>query len=525
MPLTQIYHSKMRNLLVRAVLQIMSVICNTGFAFFTLFAEQCEKLSPKPNGAERFSRRFTKIDDKIGLILIRGQVPVQGAWPLWLFIAAALASSCADTSAWAMGSKPPRSPEQTVESPAALPSLTLEDAYQAALLRSEELAMKKADIDMTWANFLDATSQALGDISFQMEDFRQQDLKGGSSESGATSSFNRPESRENKFVFSQPLFQGFKSIGALAGAGSLRRQREYTYTRAKQLLFLDVADAFYQALQSERALEITNNTLELLDNRVRDLIKREKIGKSRKSEVVTARSAINSLKASRARIKGDLQLDYRMLEFLTGQALIGRRLQTDEELPPAQNLLTHYLDQSKNRPDVEAARYALKTAKQNIVVAQSQIWPTVSLDHTQYEKRDGFQSAIDWDLLLKVNIPLFQGGEALSKIKSALVNKKKSDLTLSLAERESETETKRAYDSLDARLEEYDALAAAIKSSEETYNLQKEDYALSLVTNLDVLAALENLNQTRLDFNAVHFELLKEYRHLQVASGDCCESI
>lgn len=426
--------------------------------------------------------------------------------------------------AWAMGSRPPETaPEETV--PANLPPLTLEDAYHAALLRSEELAMKKADIDMTWANFLDATSQALGDASFQIEDFRQEDLGGSSGDSGATSSFNRPESRENKFVVSQPLFQGFKSIGALAGAGSLKTQREFSYARAKQLLFLDVANAFYRALESEHALEITSDTLKLLNDRIKDLTQRERIGKSRKSEVVTARSRVNSLKADRARTKGDLQREYRMLEFLTGLELVGRRLSSDEPLPPTENPLSHYLEQSKNRPDVESARYALKTAKRNIIVAQSQLWPTVSLDHTQYEKRDGFQSAIDWDLLLKIKVPLFQGGEALSKIKSALVNKQKTDLTLTRAERESDTATKSAYDSLNARFEEYDAFEAAVKTAEENYEVQKEDYALSLVTNLDVLAALENLNQTRLDFNTVHFELLKNYRHLQVASGDCCESV
>ncbi|MBP9865325.1 MAG: TolC family protein [Candidatus Omnitrophica bacterium] len=439
------------------------------------------------------------------------------------FLMFSLCNTLDSRGLWAMGSKPPEAVEETA--PANLPPLTLEEAYQASLQRSEELAMKKADIDMTWANFLDATSQALGNVSFQMEDFRQEDLGGGSSESGATSSFNRPESRENKFVISQPLFQGFKSIGALTGASSLHQQREYTYTRAKQLLFLDVAYAFYKTLESEQALEITSDTLKLLSDRVKDLTQREKIGKSRKSEVVTARARINSLKADRARTKGELQREYRMLEFLTGHDLVGRRLIIDEPLPPTENSLSHYLEQSKNRPDVESARYALKTAKRNIVVAQSQMWPTVSLDHTQYERRDGFQSAIDWDLLLKINVPLFQGGEALGKIKAALVNKKKSDLTLSLAERESNMSTKSSYDSLNARFEEYDALEAAVKTAEENYTVQKEDYALSLVTNLDVLAALENLNQTRLDFNAVHFLLLNDYRKLQVASGDCCESV
>lgn len=426
--------------------------------------------------------------------------------------------------AHAMGSRPPETPTAIEISPAQLPPLTLPEAYHLALKRSEDLALKKADIDQTWADFLQATSEALGDVHFRIEDFRQEDVGGGSGE-GATSSFNRPHSREDKFVIHQPLFQGFKSLGALTGAGSLRKQREKTYQRAEQLLFLDVSGAFYAFLQSQRAFEITANTIQLLEQRAGDLSKREKIGRSRISEVITVRTRISTLKADLARLRGNLRREQRVLEFLTGENLEGRRMEIENVLPAAAGELAEYLTISGQRPDVEAARYAVKTANRNIVVAQSQLWPTVSLDHNQYEKRDGFQSAIDWDLLLTVNVPLFQGGEALSKIKTALVDRKKSSLTLTRTERESERDTKQAYDSLSSRLEEYQALEAATQEADENYRIQKKDYLLALVTNLDVLEALQNLNQTRLDSNEVYFELLKDYRRLQVASGDCCESI
>ncbi|MBP9865874.1 MAG: TolC family protein [Candidatus Omnitrophica bacterium] len=444
----------------------------------------------------------------------------KNAFGLFLIISSAITIPYAA----AMGSRPTEVILETAPA-VQLPPLTLEEAYQAALHRSEELAMAQADIDMTWANFLEASSEALGDVSYQREDFRQEDLGSGTSESGATSSFNRPNTRESKFVISQPLFQGFKSLGALAGSGSLRKEREYTYDRAKQLLFLDVADVFYTVQRYERDLEITQETLKLLGSRVNDLNKREEIGRSRMSEVVTARARLNSLKSTLARIQGSMRVQKRTLEFLTGYNLEGRSLADPENVPQMTSPITGYLEQSENRPDVEAARYALKKANQNIIIAQSEVWPTITLDHTQYDRREGFQGPIDWDMMFKINVPLFQGGEALSKIKAALVDRTKSNLKLTQTERVSEMETKQAYDSLSSRLDEYTALEEAVKTAEENYKVQKKDYRLALVTNLDVLEALENLNQTRLDHNEVHAELLKDYRRLQVASGDCCESI
>ena len=209
---------------------------------------------------------------------------------------------------WAMAKRPP-APEMTVASAKATKTddsgITLQNAYQLALKQSETLAKANVDVEMSWANFLKASGDFIGEGNFIITDFRQQPQKSTSEDgSGSTSSALRNETRQRKFVFTQPIFQGFKSLGAIQGAGSLRSQRVNEKRRAEQLLFQDVVNSFYSVLKYEKDIKITNETIQLLERRVNDLDEREKIGKSRTSEVATAKTRRNTLEANLAQMKG-----------------------------------------------------------------------------------------------------------------------------------------------------------------------------------------------------------------------------
>ncbi|MBI4373004.1 MAG: hypothetical protein HY585_04685, partial [Candidatus Omnitrophica bacterium] len=66
----------------------------------------------------------------------------------------------------ALGRKPPQTEVEKGERAVALESLlSMHDCYELALKQSEAIAIKKEDIEKTEADFLNATSEVLGDIS------------------------------------------------------------------------------------------------------------------------------------------------------------------------------------------------------------------------------------------------------------------------------------------------------------------------------------------------------------------------
>lgn len=396
---------------------------------------------------------------------------------------------------------------------------TLEECFRLALEQSESLAIREEAIAQTTAQFFKATSEALGDIDFIVTDTRQ-DAPGGGDRSSFAGSSTAQHRRERKFTISQPLFQGFKSLGAIGGAGSLKKQRRGEWLRAKHLLFLDVAAAFYDVLRFRHEEEAIDEILSLYRERTRDLREREKIGRSRASEVVSAQARMRSLEAQRAGTRGDLAAAQDLLSFLTGLPLTADELADDMAIEDESLALDAYLEAVPRRPDVEAARAAVKTAWNGVVVAQSGYWPTVTLENNNYVKREGFQSGFDWDVILKLDVPLFRGGETTGKVKEAWSTWKTAKHNYSLARRSAVLDIQEAYRRWFAAVAEHRALAEAVKASAENHRLQKDDYEHNLVSNLEVLDALESLEETRRESNDAYYDMKENFRHLQVATGE-----
>lgn len=423
---------------------------------------------------------------------------------------------------WSMAKRPAGRAIESI--PVSSPPLSLTDCFALALKQSETLAIKGVQIEKSWSDFLSASDEALGDINFIMTDSFQDPQKTLTS-SSTTSNSGRYETREKRFVITQPIFQGFKALGAISGAGSLRQSRVFDRKRAEHLLFLEVASAFYSRNRYARELEIKKGILKLLEERVKELSDWEKIGKSRPSEVVTAKSRTNNLEADLAETQGAWIIQTRVLEFLTGTSLEERLLE-DSDVPTQDQLpLGDLLKNLGERADVASSLESLKTSKRNIVIAQSRLWPAVSFENNLYEQREGSQAGTSWDALVKVDVPLFQGGGAIGEIVAARSDYKTAKLTYEKTRREAELDLKKTYASWNTAQKRFQALEEAVKTSEENYRLQKEDYEKNLVSNLDVLQALESLNETRTKYNQIHYELKEDYWALQVARGNCCEFI
>ena len=83
--------------------------------------------------------------------------------------------------------------------------------------------------------------QSLGGIlphaTFESSNKRQNGSNG--------SAFTLTEIPEQKFIFSQPLFSGFKDFAGMGASRAELRQKTQETLRARQLLFTDVSDAFY----------------------------------------------------------------------------------------------------------------------------------------------------------------------------------------------------------------------------------------------------------------------------------------
>ena len=149
--------------------------------------------------------------------------------------------------------------------------LTLAEAYRLSLKRSEDIAMKVETLNAAQGRFYRASDTVMPKADFVMT-HKEQDASGSSGSTSTTdSSLTRRVIPEKKFTFSQPIFSGFKEFAALQGSGAEKEQRVFEIERAKELLFMDVVDAFYGVFLAQEDVEILKSIHTALENRIKEL--------------------------------------------------------------------------------------------------------------------------------------------------------------------------------------------------------------------------------------------------------------
>ncbi len=386
-------------------------------------------------------------------------------------------------------------------------ALTLQEAYQLALKRSESIAINQEIIKEAEGRFLRSFSGILPQVNYEIS--RQWQDQSSNDSSG---------NRYRRFTLSQPLFSGFKEYAAISSTKALRKQRESELRRAQELLFTDVADAFYLILTYQEDLQALGDIHKALTDRFGELKRRQDLGRSRESEVASAEASLYKTEADQEAVRSQLSVGQQLLEFLTGKPFSG--IQEDPLPTDSAKTMDEFVAKANQRADVQAARQAVIVAKKNVTIARAGFWPSVTLDGNSYDQRKGASENVDWDVTLNITVPLFNGGETVGSIKEAQALAKQSELLLSQTERLAVLDIQNSYTRFLEGQKRESALKKASDSAQRNFQLQERDYKSSLVNNLDVLQALEDWTDRRRDYIVIKNDAKRSYWNLKVAAGE-----
>lgn len=393
--------------------------------------------------------------------------------------------------------------------------LTLADCYALALQRSEAIAIHQERIAESEAHFSQSLSGILPKASFVSTDKRQDDAGGDS----VSSRFALTRIPERKFALSQPLFSGFKEFAAMSAARAERQQRTYDKVRAEQLLLADVADAFYLLREQRRDLQVLQAIRNALQERIRELRERERLGRSRASEVFSAEAQWRRVEAEMEVVRGRETTTRQLLEFLTGRDPL--EITSEPESPlPLLGRLEAYRVKSDRRPDVQAAAESWQGYEKLVAYEKAGHWPTVGLEGNYYTERAGVLENVKWDAQLKAELPLYQGGKTKGAVREASARAHQARLRYEQAKRTADLEIRNAYADLQAAQSRLAALEIAVEAAEKSYEAQVQDYRRSLVSLLDVLQSLQSLEDVRRDYQRANLEARRLTWHLRVATGE-----
>jgi outer membrane protein len=281
---------------------------------------------------------------------------------------------------------------------------------------------------------------------------------------------------------------------------------------------VDVANAFYLVIQTREDQKALARIRGALTDRVKELRARERLGRSRPSEVVNAKAQLYTVESTIQVVRNQETLSRQLLEFLVGQPV--RDLVDPYEVPEALDPVECYTMRSDYRPDVQAAKYAWLVAREEYRMVDSDFLPSVNFEANGYTQRTGFYKGVDWDVKLKVDVPIFDGAYTLGRSKQYALMADRKDLEFKRLRRRAPYDIKDAYASLKTALEIHESLRKAYTTAKLNYRLQRKDYSRSLVSNLDVLAAIQTLQDAQRNYIQALYEAKRLYWRLRVAVGE-----
>ncbi len=381
--------------------------------------------------------------------------------------------------------------------------VNLPTAYGLALAKSESLQISVAE----WRAAEDRYRQAQGamwpEISAKGESKWLPKHKDDARQAGVGATWT--------------VFDGFRNARAADARQAEGLARSHDVEQARLLLYEDVADVFYQirSFQDQRAA--VQEELKALETRTGELERRIKLGRSKPSDLLTTLSQMAEARLTIEQLNQFYAASLELLAFMTGQP--APSLQVVDQTPlPAIGDVDKYLMAATDRADIKAGKAGVEASRFDMEATKSDRAPKVTLDANRYLYRDP-RSQDEWDIVLSLEIPLFDHSRRVARIAEAGQQLRISELRLAELQRSSERDVRQAYQSLFYELKQWSELQAAIGVSADTLALLQKDYELGRVNNLDVLSESVQYWSLRRREAALANQLRASMIHLHVAAG------
>lgn len=411
-----------------------------------------------------------------------------------------------------------------------LPPYSLEETYILSLQNSESLKIQDQQLRIAEANYRAAVSQLYPQVDFRAEYVERDNVDFGRVIRGRVPAVDDPagpaggnlgqlgrSQTSTRAVVTQPIFNGFREFLLADAAQKETEAVSWTNIRARELLYLDVSDLFFQIAFNQAELKVVQQAAKTLRERVDELKEFIELGKSRESEVYAAMADLADMQAVEERILGLTKATKELLAFLT--ALPANRLSLEVDLKkPVLLPQEEYLKLAKERSDIRSQLLRAEAQKDRVTATKRQRWPAINFLGNGYGPDDPDRNR-EWDLIVELSLPVFDWGRISAQTEAEEARLEIVNLETAQRLRLAERDIRFAYTNTVTAMEQIDNLKKLKDASSKNYELQKQDYKNGVVTNLEVLQSIRQLQEAERRLLLANQEYFTNYAALRVAAG------
>lgn len=325
-------------------------------------------------------------------------------------------------------------------------------------------------------------------------------------------------------VFTLPLYKGGRLDREVAIAEIRRTIAEDMVDLSRQELIYNITSVYYKIYELEKLLQANEASAARLEAHRKNVELFLRAGTVPRIELLKTDAELAHARQAVLLTRNNLESTYELLKEYMGIEQPGGRISLVHE--PALNDGHPGLDESvsralSQRPDYKAAIKELKVAEERVKRAAGKRLPFVYLGG-EYSGKSGERLDFreNWNLGLRLTVPLFDGGTITSEVNSERKEMEKrieDERSLRLA---IIREIKDSHLNIKNARERIDVSQTAIESARETLRVERLKYETGKGTSTDVIDAQTALLRAETDHYQALYDKDVAVAALQKAMGE-----
>lgn len=328
-------------------------------------------------------------------------------------------------------------------------------------------------------------------------------------------------------TLTQPVLH-FDSIIGLkqSKAEILRAEAELALSR--QDLVVRVAALYIMALAAQDQLNYAESEQTAVEKHFELASGRYEMGLIPLTDLHDAKARLAAVRAQTIEAQNVLADALQGLQEVTGVSVDGlNQLQVDAPLVlPEPPEITSWIKggQAQNL-GLEVQRQTVAVAEQEVRRQRSGHYPTVDLigrynnQETEGTLFGGGSDVDTTDLLLQLNLPLYQGGFVNSRVREAKHQLRAAQQELTRQQRAVERLTRSAFLGVNSSIRQVEALKQSMVSNHLALEAKQEGYLSGLYTSLNVLDAERDLSLVSIDYAQARYSYILNSLKLKQSVG------
>lgn len=315
-----------------------------------------------------------------------------------------------------------------------------------------------------------------------------------------------------------------------AQANEIVKQANATYAAAEQDLMLRTATAYFGVLQAIDNLYFARASVKAFAKFREQTEERYKVGLIAITDFEISKAQHDNAVAEEIAAQNEVYNQKEKLRNIVGHEvndLFPLREELSFSPPIPADIEKWVMAAIEQNYQLQAARFGALAAKNAIKISDYQHIPTIDIIG-QIERSTPITNlpgtrAINSNVGVQVNIPLFQGGYVSSKTRQAIHEYLQNDRMLETLYRTIESNTRIAYRGMLTEISQISALKQALISNQSALEATHASFNVGTRTIVDVLNAQRDLIKAQQFYAAARYSYIIQSLQLKLASGILCE--